>query len=151
MLRQSCDNCVIWLRHLPVTLMIYTPIKQRELQVIEDEVIHLQLLVDDLFTLARADVGKLELRYESTDVGQLVRGIVENSAPIVWQSSRIEVVAGTPPEIVYVLVDPKQSSSWSRIQAKEFRPRICLTYGSDSIKRRDLELAQIVVQVWAWR
>ena len=85
-----------------------TPITRRELQVMEDEVIHLQLLVDDLFTLARAEVGKLELRYESTDVGQLVRDIVENGAPLVWQSSRIEVVAETPSEIVDVLVDPKR-------------------------------------------
>src|SRR6266550_7107267 len=62
----------------------------------EDEVIHLQLLVDDLFTLARAEVGKL------------VRDIVKNSASLVWQSSRIEVVADAPSEIVDVLVDPKR-------------------------------------------
>ena len=69
--------------YLETTLMHWdersTPITQRELQVMEDEVIHLQLLVDDLFTLARAEVGKLELRYESTDVGQLVRDIVEKA------------------------------------------------------------------------
>jgi signal transduction histidine kinase len=98
--------------YLETTLMHWderaTPITRRELQVMEDEVIHLQLLVDDLFTLARAEVGKLELRYESTDVGQLVRDIVENGAPLVWQSSRIEVVAETPSEIVDVLVDPKR-------------------------------------------
>ncbi len=98
--------------YLETTLMHWdersTPITQRELQVIEDEVIHLQLLVDDLFTLARAEVGKLELRYESTDVGQLVRDIVKNSAPLVSQSSRIEVVADTPSEIVDVLVDPQR-------------------------------------------
>jgi signal transduction histidine kinase len=85
-----------------------TPIMQRELQVMEDEVIHLQLLVDDLFTLARVEVGKLVLRCESTDVGRLVRGIVENSAPLAWQSSRIEMVADIPSEIVEVLVDPKR-------------------------------------------
>jgi len=85
-----------------------TPIMQRNLQVMEDEVIHLQLLVDDLFALARAEVGKLELRCESTDVGQLVRCIVETSAPLVWQLSRIELVADTPSEILDVLVDPKR-------------------------------------------
>ncbi len=85
-----------------------TPIMQRNLQVMEDEVIHLQLLVDDLFTLARAEVGKLELQCESTDVGQLVRRIVETSAPLVWQLSRIELVADTPSEILDVLVDPKR-------------------------------------------
>jgi signal transduction histidine kinase len=98
--------------YLETTLMHWdersTPITQHNLQIMEDEVIHLQLLVDDLFTLARAEVGKLELRYESTDVGQLVRDIVEKSAPLAWQSSRIEVVADSPSEIVDVLVDPKR-------------------------------------------
>jgi signal transduction histidine kinase len=85
-----------------------TPITQHNLQIMEDEVIHLQLLVDDLFTLARAEVGKLELRCESTDVGQLVRRIVEASAPLVWQSSRIEMVVDTPLKTLDVLVDPKR-------------------------------------------
>jgi len=97
---------------LETTLMHWdeqsTPIMQRNLQVMEDEVIHLQLLVDDLFTLARAEVGKLELQCESTDVGQLVRRIIETSAPLVWQLSRIELVADTPSEILDVLVDPKR-------------------------------------------
>src|SRR5207248_3622470 len=65
--------------YLETTLMHWdersTLINQRNLQVMEDEVIHLQLLVDDLFTLARSEVGKLELHYESIDVGQLIRKI----------------------------------------------------------------------------
>jgi signal transduction histidine kinase len=85
-----------------------TPVSQRELQIMEDEVIHLQLLVDDLFTLVRSEVGKLELRYESIDVAQLVKEIVEKSAPLVWQSSKIEMVADTPSAIVDVLVDPQR-------------------------------------------
>ncbi|MGZ6366717.1 MAG: sensor histidine kinase, partial [Ktedonobacteraceae bacterium] len=85
-----------------------TPITQRELQEMEDEVIHLQLLIDDLFSLARSDVGKLELGCELTDVGQLVREVVEKVAHLVWQSNRIEMVANTPSEIVDALVDPKR-------------------------------------------
>jgi signal transduction histidine kinase len=98
--------------YLETTLMHWdersTPINQRELQVMEDEVIHLQLVVDDLFTLARSEVGKLELRYESTDVSQLIRKIVEKGAPLVWQSSRIEMVVDAPSETVNVLVDPQR-------------------------------------------
>jgi signal transduction histidine kinase len=85
-----------------------TPVTQRELQEMEGEVINLQLLIDDLFSLARSEVGKLELRYELTDIGQLAQAIVEKGAPLAWQSSRIEMVAGTPSEIVPVLVDPKR-------------------------------------------
>ncbi len=98
--------------YLETTLMHWdeksTPITQRELQVMEDEVINLQLLIDDLFSLARSEVGKLDLRYELTDVGQLVREIIEKGSSLAWQSSRIEMVADTPSEIVYILIDPKR-------------------------------------------
>jgi signal transduction histidine kinase len=147
---------------------------QRDLLVMEDEVIHLQSLVDDLFTLARAEVGKLELRCEPTDVGQLVRGIVETSAPLAWQSSRIELVADTPPESPAALVDPKRLEQVLRnlllnavrhtspggivvfqltaepetiiLHVKDtgegIHPKNSLTSGSDSIKRRVLELVE---------
>ena len=65
-------------------------------------------VLDDLFTLARSEVGKLELHYESIDVGQLVRKIVETGAPLAWQSSRIEMAADTPLKSVNVLVDPQR-------------------------------------------
>jgi signal transduction histidine kinase len=98
--------------YLETTLMHWgersTPVTQRDLQEMEDEVIILQLLIDDLFSLVRSEVGKLDLRYELTDVGQLVREIIEKGASLVWQSSRIEMVADTPSEIVYILVDPKR-------------------------------------------
>ena len=67
--------------------------------------IHLQGLVEDLFTLSRAEVGKLTLRCEPTDVGILVRRIVETAAPLVWQASRIEVVAEVSCELPSLLVD----------------------------------------------
>jgi signal transduction histidine kinase len=79
---------------------------QQDLQVMEHEVIHLQALVEDLFTLARADVGRLTLQCQPTDVGALVRGIVEAAAPLAWRASKIEVVADTPGELPAALVDP---------------------------------------------
>src|SRR6266699_3326405 len=50
---------------------------QQDLQVMEDEVIRLQALVEDLFTLSRAEVGRLTLRCEPTGVAMLVKRIVE--------------------------------------------------------------------------
>ncbi len=98
--------------YLETTLMHWgersTPVTQRDLQAMEDEVINLQLLIDDLFSLARSEIGKLNLRYELTDLGLLIREIIEKGASLVWQSSRIEMVADTPSEIVYILVDPKR-------------------------------------------
>src|SRR6266699_629215 len=68
---------------------------QQDLPVMEDEVIRLQALVEDLFTLSRAEVGRLTLRCEPTGVAMLVKRIVETRAPLAWRASRIEVVAVT--------------------------------------------------------
>jgi signal transduction histidine kinase len=69
------------------------PTLQRDLEVMERETIHLQTLINDLFTLARAEVGRLDLRREPTDVAALVRRVVETMAPLAWQSGRVEMVA----------------------------------------------------------
>ncbi len=78
---------------------------QQDLQVMEDEVFRLQALVEDLFTLSRAEVGRLTLRCEPTDVGTLVKRIVETRAPLAWRASRIEVVADVPCDLLPALVD----------------------------------------------
>ena len=96
--------------YLETTLMHWEegspPTLHNDLQVMENEVIRLQFLVEDLFTLSRAEVGKLTLRCKSTDVGKLVQCIVEAGAPLAWRSSRIEIVADVPLEVPPVLIDP---------------------------------------------
>src|SRR5215472_8657798 len=78
---------------------------QHDLQVMEDELIRLQVLVEDLFTLSRAEVGRLTLRCEPTDVGMLVKRIVDARAPLAWRASRVEVVADVPCDLPPALVD----------------------------------------------
>jgi signal transduction histidine kinase len=82
------------------------PTLQHDLQIMENEVIRLQTLVEDLFTLSRAEVGKLTLRCKPTDVGKLVQSIADTGAALGWQSSRIEVVADIPCQAPSVMVDP---------------------------------------------
>ena len=81
------------------------PTLQRDLEVMERETIHLQALINDLFTLARAEVGRLDLRREPTDVAALVRRVVETMAPLAWQSGRVEMVAEEPADIPLALAD----------------------------------------------
>ena len=79
---------------------------RHDLVVMEGEVERLQGLIDDLFTLARAEVDGLALNLQPIDVGPLVRGRVEAMAPLAWHRGRVEVVAEVPPELPAVLADP---------------------------------------------
>lgn len=81
------------------------PTLRHDLEVMERETIHLQKLINDLFTLARAEVNKLDLRRAPTDVGQLAQRIVEMMAPLAWQGSRVEMAAAVAPDLPPALVD----------------------------------------------
>jgi signal transduction histidine kinase len=71
---------------------------RRDLDVMLHETQRLQRLIDDLFTLARAEVGRLDLTLEPVDVGALARRVVETVAPLAWRASRVEVIARVAPE-----------------------------------------------------
>lgn len=77
-----------------------------DLRVMEDEVVHLQKLVEDLFTLARSEVGRLSFQCQPTDVAKMVRRIANAGAPLAWQKNKIDLVAEVPSEVPPVFVDP---------------------------------------------
>jgi signal transduction histidine kinase len=81
------------------------PTLRRDLEVMERETVRLQTLINDLFTLARAEVGHLELRMAPTDVDALAHHVVETMAPLAWQSGRVEVVAEVAPNVPLAQVD----------------------------------------------
>ena len=78
---------------------------RHDLEVMEHETRRLQTLIEDLFTLARAEVGRLDLRCVPADVGAEVRQIAETVAPLAWQAGRVEVVAEVAPDLPLALVD----------------------------------------------
>lgn len=75
------------------------PPLRHDLEVMEHEVLRLQALITDLFTMARAESGRLSLQLAPTDVGALVQRLVETAAPLVWQSSKVQVVADVAPDL----------------------------------------------------
>jgi signal transduction histidine kinase len=81
------------------------PTLRHDLEIMEQETIRLQALINDLFTLARAEVGRLEMRCEPADVGAVARRVAETMAPLAWQSGRVEVVADTSPDIPPAMAD----------------------------------------------
>ncbi len=69
------------------------PTLKQDMQIIEQQTIRLQSLINDLFTLARAEVGRLEMRCEPTNIELLVKRVTDTIAPIAWRGSRVEVLA----------------------------------------------------------
>jgi signal transduction histidine kinase len=78
---------------------------QHDLQIMEQETLRLQKLIDDLFTLSRAEVGKLAMQAVPTDVRQTVTRCVNAQAPLAWQSGRVTVVAELPNDLPLVKAD----------------------------------------------
>lgn len=76
-----------------------------DLAVMDHELNRLQRLIDDLFTLSRAEVGKLALTVTPVDVCTLVRQRVDAAAPLAWQRERVRIVADIPADLPPVLAD----------------------------------------------
>ena len=77
-----------------------------DLQVMEQETLRLQTLIEDLFTLSRAEVGGLVMQLEPTDVGPVIQRCVAAQAPLAWQAGRVTVTADLPEPLPVIHVDP---------------------------------------------
>jgi signal transduction histidine kinase len=78
---------------------------RRDLEVMEGEVLRLQRLIDDLFTLSRLEVEQLTMTCQPTDMAPVVRRIVDAVAPLAWSGGRVEVVAELSSEPLIACVD----------------------------------------------
>jgi signal transduction histidine kinase len=79
-----------------------------DLAVAHQEIIHLQGLVDDLFALARAEVGKLPLRIQPLDLAAVIARVVDAAAPHAWQAGRVTVAAQPAPDLPSALADERR-------------------------------------------
>jgi signal transduction histidine kinase len=79
-----------------------------DLETIERELARLERLIDDLFTLSSAEVGRLALRLEPTDVASLVRRLVDTHAPLAWSQRRVQVLAELPAEVPLARADAQR-------------------------------------------
>lgn len=76
-----------------------------DLRVMEHEVLRLQRMINDLFTLASAEVGKVTLNLAPVDLGAAARRVVEMVAPLAWQSAKVEVSAQADADLPPALAD----------------------------------------------
>jgi signal transduction histidine kinase len=78
---------------------------RHDLEVMEGEVLRLQRLIDDLFTLSRLEVEQLTMTCQPADVAPVVQRIVDAMALLAWNGGRVEVVAELPDELPRACVD----------------------------------------------
>jgi signal transduction histidine kinase len=84
------------------------PTLRHDLEIMGREVNQLQALIDDLFMLSRAEVGRLTLRCIPTDVSAVIQHIVETTTPLAWQSGKVKIAAELPPSLPLALVDARR-------------------------------------------
>ncbi|HLG71638.1 MAG TPA: HAMP domain-containing sensor histidine kinase [Chloroflexota bacterium] len=84
------------------------PALQSDLGTIEAEIGRLQRLIEDLFTLSRAEAGRLELRLEPTDVGSVVHSTVDVLSPLAWQQRRVELICEGPAGLAQARADAER-------------------------------------------
>ena len=73
----------------------------RSRQVLDRQVAHMVRLIDDLLDVSRIAHGKLELRRESLQIGDIIRTVVELSRPAI-DAARHTLTMSVPDEPIYV-------------------------------------------------
>lgn len=78
---------------------------RQDIEIMNGEVIHLQNLIDDLFTVARSELDRLELKIEDIDLIPLLERIVKSMTPNAWEKDKIQLTTDLPPKLPLVKVD----------------------------------------------
>lgn len=84
------------------------PLTAADLLILDQESAALQRLIDDLFTLSRAETEHLALRIEPTDLPSLIRRIVATVAPLAWRTQRVEISTQLPAEMAHIAADSQR-------------------------------------------
>ncbi|GAB4128957.1 MAG: hypothetical protein OHK0050_42740 [Roseiflexaceae bacterium] len=77
-----------------------------DMQVIQSETDRLTLLIDDLFTLTRAEARQLPLQPEAIMLQPFVQRLVDTLAPLARRQRSLEVLANLPEEPLRIWADP---------------------------------------------
>lgn len=82
-----------------------SPNVRHDLESTVSRILHLQHLIEDLFTVARSEVERLDIRMETVDIIPLLERIANNTASIAWQKGEVKLVTDFPTELPTIEVD----------------------------------------------
>lgn len=78
---------------------------RHDINVMDRELSRLQSLIDDLFTLSRAELQALALELTDVDLRDLLVRRVDAVAPLAWERDRVQVIAELPDSVPPVRAD----------------------------------------------
>lgn len=76
-----------------------------DLEIMGREVIRLQSLIDDLFTLSRAEAGRLSLEIRPTDMAPLLSRCATAVSEGAWRTGKVEMIQDSDENLTQVLAD----------------------------------------------
>ncbi len=79
---------------------------EHDFEVLEQNLLQLQGLIEDLFSLSQAEVSQLTLQIQPVVIGAIVQRSVESMAPWAWNTGRVEITAQVDGAIPQALADP---------------------------------------------
>lgn len=83
---------------------------KQDMEIMLRETTHLQRMIEDLFLLSRAEIGKLPLTMAPVEVEPMLRHVARIFAPRAWEHGRVEVAAQVDDSALLpaVLADPER-------------------------------------------
>ena len=81
---------------------------RHDLEIVEGEVLRLQRLIEDLFTLSQLEVDGLALDCQPANVIPVVQRMADALAPLAWNSGRVELVPKLPDGPLHAHVDAER-------------------------------------------
>lgn len=100
-LRAYLENNLTQTTNLPENI-------RSDLEIMLRETEQLQKMVDDLFTLAQAEVNQLSLNIQNVTPASFLEDWVKKYRPIAWKNHKIILQGDIPPELPSIRADPQR-------------------------------------------
>ena len=78
---------------------------KKNIEIISQEVNHLDIIINDLFDLSRAEIGRLAIKKEPCDIAEIIEQVIEAQKPIAWQTRHVELASQIEKKLPKIKLD----------------------------------------------